>query len=279
MNRLPTRQMPPRRAFTLVELMVSMAVLAIILMLFFQMVTLVTRTWQAGAARTDNFAQTRTVLGLIERDIQSMVLRPDLAAFVDENGDEACAFYTAFPLDSSASRRKLSLVQYKLATPSAADGPKLCRMEKGLALPVSGTLTPDGPTFGITDSLPNLTAASPNNLVDGVVGFRFQFMKRDGGLEQKFAFDPSLPDAASNTPVIVLSILVLDTTAYELARSTGSMAGLSSTFAHPPAPNQTYAQLWESTLLSGTLTDLPEPVRAGLRTVERRITIPITIVR
>ena len=76
--------------------MVAMVVLSIMLIGLATMLGYVTRTWLNAMGSVDNFTKARLMLSLQDRDIQMMVLRPDMAAFVNNSNAAipACAFYT-----------------------------------------------------------------------------------------------------------------------------------------------------------------------------------------
>jgi prepilin-type N-terminal cleavage/methylation domain-containing protein len=285
---------PGRRGFTLAELLVAMTVLVVMLAFLTEMVQLVASAWQFGTARASDFSETRTVLGMIERDVQGMVVRPDVAAFCDSAGNPALAFYTRFP-GGATTNRKVSLVEYALTT---TGNPQLLRYDDGgLAYAAStppeiqlmptttgtssGTLT-DLPTSPLTTSSQNITAVPSKGdqaelLVNGVVAFKYQFMNGSGTYQSNFQFNYSQPTAAANTPTLVVSIAVLDNAAYQMAANAGAFSKLAGDLA-PGAPTgtQTYAQYWNGLMATaGFGSNLPLPVRAGIQVFERRIAIPV----
>ncbi len=123
---------PPRRfaGFTLVEMLTALLILSIILLAVASVTAFVSRTWSGGLASTDNDTKARSILGLLDRDIQMMILRRDVAAFVDGSGSSACAFYTNVQGYPGSDNRAVSLVRYVLsATPKAS---VLQRLEYGM---------------------------------------------------------------------------------------------------------------------------------------------------
>lgn len=264
----------PRRAFTLLEVLVSVSILTVILLLFTQIIGVVSETWRAGVARADNFAQARVVLGLIERDVQAMVLRPDLPAFVDDSGKTACAFYTRYP--GIGTGRRLSLISYEL-TGAAAD-PKLQRADYGFAF--TGATGPAGPRYGDTAKLADLGETTRQPLVEAVLAFKVQFIRVDGQLAAAYKYNSADPLAVDNTTAVVISMVVLDSGAHGLARSSNSLSTVAATFDGAPPTGETYAQHWRGLLSSGDLpANIPKPVSRGLRAFERRIVLPQSTVR
>ena len=264
------------RAFTLVEILVSVSILSVIMIMAAQMLNISSATWKKGNARADNFTQARVILSTIERDIQAMVLRRDLAAFVDANGDPACAFYTRFP--APGGDRKLSLIQYKFdATPTE---PKLLRLDSPFDYSGQATLT-----LNETEKLPNLDpAANPalgsQNISEGIIAFQIQFLNANGNLTDHFSFNYQNPQDSTNTQATVISLIVLDSDAYQFAKKLGHLAPLLQSLGGTPATNQSYAQLWTSVISSPIFgSSLPAPIRAGLNVFEKRITLPAAVVK
>lgn len=259
------------RAFTLIELLVAMVVLAIMLVLLSQMVSLASRIWTAGKAQADNFSQARVVLGLMDRDIRSMVLRRDLASFVDATGNPACAFYTRMP--GPGQDRKLSLVAYQMA---AAAKPVLLRFDQGFSY--DSPSPPLSPTYGVVTALTDLSGAASQTLVEGVVRFEIQFVAADGTLGSSFQFDHDNPSAAANTRSVLLSLLILDSASLQLAQSSGKVPDILSAFGGAPPANQSYGKYWNGLLESGTgLSALPESARRGLKAFERHVVLPVAV--
>ena len=149
-----------RPGFTLVELLVSISVLSIMAVGLATMMSFVMKTWVSGINSADNFTKARVVLNLLDRDIQMMIMRRDLAAFVNSSGNSAWSFYTnveGIPGTglTTPDTRTISLVQYLLTTPGTA--PTFQRITYGANfLTTTGTT----PTIGVTG---NLSAPSNSN--------------------------------------------------------------------------------------------------------------------
>ncbi|MBX7157897.1 MAG: prepilin-type N-terminal cleavage/methylation domain-containing protein [Verrucomicrobiae bacterium] len=60
-----------KKAFTLLELLISMAVLSLLMALLFQIFELSMRTWQNAEQRTDAFREARAALHIISRDLRN----------------------------------------------------------------------------------------------------------------------------------------------------------------------------------------------------------------
>ena len=72
------RGFPKNAAFTLTELLVSMAILSGLIVLLFAVVDGTTKTWNQSEQRVDAFREARAALFVISRDLQTMVPSPDV---------------------------------------------------------------------------------------------------------------------------------------------------------------------------------------------------------
>nr|WP_237764042.1 hypothetical protein [Terrimicrobium sacchariphilum] len=255
----------------MIELLVAVAVLSVILLLLSQMVSLASKTWSTGRARVDNFTQARTVLGLMDRDIQSSVLRRDLASFVDTGGKPALAFLTR--VSSPGQERKLALVAYQMTGLPTA--PELIRYDYGYSFDSTST-----PPYGTHGLMPDLDKATSQALTDGVLRLEVQFVLADGTLSKLFQYDYDNPSSTTNARSLVLSLLVIDSTALKLAKDTGRISELMDAFSGTPDPNESYAAYWNDLIRSGSgIASLPEPLRVGLKSFERQVALPIATIR
>ena len=66
-ERLPHH--PTARAFTLLELLVSVALLAFLMLMLAQITDSTSRAWQQGASRTETFQSARASLELLAREL------------------------------------------------------------------------------------------------------------------------------------------------------------------------------------------------------------------
>jgi hypothetical protein len=257
----------PPSAFTLIELLASMSVVIILMTVMSQTVGMVSSSWLSGKARIDAFTQARVTLGALDRDVQRMVLRPDVAAFTDTTGSRsALAFYTR--VKGGQGNRAVSLVEYQIQTPDSE--PRLVRNDYGMDF--SGS---NSPTFGKCASLPDLANVQPRELAPNVVRLNWVFLDRNGGESDHFVFDYDNPDADTNTRVVRVSMLVLDSSAYNLLLKTNSLSTLLAQTGGTPQPGESLGAYWQRLVSSSALTSLPSPIVKSLRVFERSIAIPV----
>jgi prepilin-type N-terminal cleavage/methylation domain-containing protein len=295
-----SRPLAVKSGFTLIELLVSMAILSIMLLAMATMSSFVSKVWLNGIGATDNFTKARVVLNLLDRDIQMMVMRRDLAAFVDSgsnnkvdgNGNAYCSFYTNVQGNppagaSSPDTRALSLVQYIVSTPSAT--PTLQRLNYGVNFPaVAPAVTPTIlMSIANTSSLPapNNASVATETVFTGIVRFQIQFVDGNGAVTAAYNYPYSqpLPVPPTASRAVIVSMLVLSNSAYKLAIQNGGsvMTTLLADFPNTSLPTgiTTWSQYWNSILTptTGTLdVNLPPVVRGGIQVFERRIPLPMT---
>jgi prepilin-type N-terminal cleavage/methylation domain-containing protein len=180
-------------SFTLVEMLVAMAVFSIMLLGIATMLNYVAAGWLAGVNSADNYTTARTLLTVLDRDVQRMALRRDLAAFATNNVP-TFAFYTSdqgYTLGAANNTRTLSLVQYSLAT--STTGSYLQRLNYGMDyLTNASGIGTNSPAFGSsTISCTNLVAltnatvvanAPLENVASGVIAFQWQFIDGTGSI-------------------------------------------------------------------------------------------------
>ena len=143
-----------QRAFTLVELLVSMVVLVILVFLATQLVNSAATVTILGHKRMDADSQARQVFDRMAVDFAQMMKRPDVDYYYStglQNGtlrNDQMAFYSAVPgyysSSSSSQQSPLSLVAYRVnSDPNSASYNKLERLGKGLVW--NGVPPPDTP--------------------------------------------------------------------------------------------------------------------------------------
>lgn len=204
---------PARTAFTLVELIVSITVLLMTVLIFAQAIGGISTAWRGAEERMNNHTKARALLSRLRTDIDSMVLRPDLAAFPDTDD---FGFYTlrrGVDGATGSDARSLSFVNYDFQS----DSSRLLRRDSGFTYNESDDLLLGEspiPVGGIVDptSLPNRGEAPDESadvaLADGVLAFEWAFLRHDG------KYSPTLDyvaDGKSHTAKgIAVAMLVMD---------------------------------------------------------------------
>jgi prepilin-type N-terminal cleavage/methylation domain-containing protein len=268
-----------RQAFTLIELMVALSVVALLVLLvarlFDQAATLTT----FGLKRMNADEQSRQVFDRMTVDFAQMLKRKDVDYYLKsaanpEAGNDQIAFYAIVPgyYPSAGSQSPISLVAYRVGAKN-----KLERMSKGLLW--SGVSTSSTPIvflpFTISTTWPAATnsAAEPDYEVAGAQIFRFEYayVLKDGPLSLtpwSLRAGHSAIDGMRDVGAIDICLATIDSKARQLVTDSqiATTAGDMNDFAAPMAPGQLLHQ-WQAAVNAEAL---PRPVIQGVRFYERQ---------
>jgi prepilin-type N-terminal cleavage/methylation domain-containing protein len=145
-------------AFTLIELMVSIAVLGLLGGMVMQLLGSASRLTSNSRKTGDCDTEARFVLDQISADLSRRVRRPDVDAFVAKlKGDDRLYFFSETPGYSPKlalqDRSTVSLVGYRLQAPSNAGGSYILQ-RYARALPWVGTTTETAMPFVVLSGNP-----------------------------------------------------------------------------------------------------------------------------
>ncbi len=179
--------------FTLVELLVSMGILAVLVLLISQMFSSATIVTTTGNKQMDAEEQARAIFDRMQIDFTQMLKRPDLDYYLKQPttlqaGNDQLAFFSSVTGYSAGTPGPVSLVSYRINSDATAAGyGKLERMAKGLLW--NGTSTADIPVVFlpllIKDTWP---AAASTSVADAdfdvaaplVFRFEYWYLLKDG---------------------------------------------------------------------------------------------------
>lgn len=252
-----------KSAFTLIELMVAMAVLMLMTVLLAQMFQTTSQSWLGGQARANNFAKARSMMDLMARDIQAGVLRNDLGVFAGPSSATPLtnlAFYTMRPgVDTNALVRDVSLVRYTMDTNSVLQRGDLSIQWDGAATDMS---------FGTTNALPELGRVTSRETVSGIVGFQILFLQKDGSLSR--VYDPVLSGKG-----LAIGLAVVDDKTLDRLRAAGKLPALQAALAGSLSGTNSMKSDWNNYLQGGLRwSDYPSDLGRGLKVFERYVVFP-----
>jgi prepilin-type N-terminal cleavage/methylation domain-containing protein len=268
-----------RQAFTLIELMVALSVVALLVVLvarlFDQAATLTT----FGLKRMNADEQSRQVLDRMTVDFAQMFKRADVDYYVKsaanaEAGNDQIAFYAMVPgyYPSAGSQSPVSLIAYRVGAKH-----KLERMSKGLLW--NGVSVSNTPIVFLPFTISTIWPTATNSASDSdyeVVGaqiFRFEYayVLNDGSL----SFTPwsvraghLAIDGMRDVAAIDICLATIDSKARQLVTDSqiAAAAGDMNDFAASMAPGQLLRQ-WQAAVNAETL---PRPLVQGIRLYERQ---------
>jgi len=269
-----------RAAFSLIELLVAMAVLAVLLILLTQVFSMVSGIWNAGRSQADNFAQARVALDVMGRDLQAAVLRPDLPAFF-VGGAPELAFYTKQQSLASATNsgnRPLSQVSYVVT--NTIDGSSLRRSARGFNFGEDVGYSPTNWT------MPAGQTTFDSDIGPGVLIARHQFIATNGlnilpsAVAEGWADSGTRP-GVSSLRAVTLSLAVVDRDSLRLLRESGKLDQLLQNFSGSnPGGIRSFAAAWQDQLddSSSPLAQGGVPIRIlrNLKIFERTVVLPIS---
>ena len=276
--------------FTLAELLVSVGVLALLVLLFTQLLNSASTITTLGRKQMDADSQARQLLDRMAIDFAQLVKRSDLDFFGKGTtapnsvggamaGNDRMAFYSSVPgyYPPAGSQSPVSLVAYRVNSDSTSSPyNKLERMGKGLLWNgVSASSTPVVFWATITGSWPAATSSSltdpdGNYEIIGPQVFRFEYcyLRTNGNLSIAPPLDGNGRVDPSQIAAIVADIAVIDSTSKVLLNNTQitSLAGQLGDYTSGMTPGQ-LRNNWQNALNANTT--LPRPALSGIRLYER----------
>lgn len=266
--------------FSLIELLVAMAVLGLLLVMLAQIFSVVSTTWRAGRAQADHFAQARVALGMVSRDLQAAVLRPDLPAFFSQTGP-VLSFFTRRPglvTMTNTGNRPLSLVAYSVT--NTTDGSNLRRLVQGFDYGDSLDYSP------AAWSAPAITNTWASDMGPGTLIMRYQFIGTNGQNLLPASVHAGWEDLGGNPGInalraVIVSLAVTDQDSMRRLIDSGKLQTLQSNLSAVASPGalRSFASAWQSQLddPGAPLTSggVPASVAAKVRVFECTVTLPV----
>ncbi|MEZ0294867.1 MAG: type II secretion system protein J [Candidatus Methylacidiphilales bacterium] len=298
-----------RRAFTLMEVLVAMAVLTVLVLLIAQITNAVFDAIRLSNRAVDAAAQSRLAFDRIGLDINAMVKRAD-ADFVAKPTSGPSNEYVLQLLASSPSsdtttgfkNRGISLVGYRILPHANNDGRAcLIRGAKAISWDTSGWMGLDNDGYPVQFS----SSSYPLKLVDSdfdvlapgvvrmVVGYQLYPDNEEVDLADGThlanargqivysapVYGASAPDNQhmdlSRVSALIIGLAVIDLTSLKLLDAT-KVNTLASAFSAMPPVNAMPVEKWmaDTSNLTALPNTIPAPVRSSVRLYQR--VYPIT---
>ena len=279
-------------AFTLTEMIISIAVLALIVLFTTRLFYSATTATTQGSKRIEADAETRPVLDRMQIDVASMLKRTDLDYYLKDaanpqTGNDQIAFFSQVPgyYPSTGSQSPISVVGYRINSvgSSSTSNNRLERLAKGLVW--NGVSASDTPLvflpLTIAGTWPTATnaAADPDYEVVGPQIFRFEYYYQlVGGNLTTTPWTGAAGHTAVNglqdVVALEVAIALIDQKSRVLV-SDAQLAAISAGLGDFDASNMQRGDLlaaWQATLNS--TTTIPRSAVSAIRLAHR--TLPIS---
>ncbi|PTX94978.1 hypothetical protein DB345_11785 [Spartobacteria bacterium LR76] len=252
MKHSPTCRSAKPAGFSLIELLVAVAVLALMTLMLGQLFSTVNTTWLGGQSRVDNFSKSRVLLDLLSEDLRKGVYRSDLCSF--PNSEIALYTQRAGFSKGATNLRDVSLVTYSLQ-------PDTTLQRADYAVTFANTA---GITFGNTNSLPETANAIGRDTVSGVLGFRVFFLGTNGSLTSAYA-------ASNGLRGFAVGLAVVDQKTLEKL-SSDQITTLQSNFFNKASGTNSIRADWQHYMDSQLPWDsYPRDLARGIKIFERYV--------
>ena len=258
---------PAREAFSLLELLVAMGVLAFLLVMLSSFFGNISNAWQFSRSKMDNFEKGRALIQTVSRDLAAAVVRQDLPAFPSAASGRLDFYLRRYGQNTATgSERPLTFVSYGVKNKNGQWA--LVRTDA----PYEFTNSPvTWEPFGNNSAVAGANGVE-RILCSEVLAFSFHFINADGSVSAAYR------DASQAEPSVAIrvALAILDERAAGILRESGSenqlLADLSVAL---PAGQTSYKANWDGALAGGQWTGkYPQPVLAGLQTYERVTPLP-----
>jgi prepilin-type N-terminal cleavage/methylation domain-containing protein len=274
-----------RRAFTIVELLVSIAILLILVLLIDRLFSSASALTASANKRMDADAQLRPLFDRMAVDFSQMLKRSDVDYYlksptVAQRGNDQLAFYSTVSgyYPSTGSQSSISVVSYRInSTLGSHTFNKFERMAKGLVW--NGVSSSDTPVvflpLTISATWPEATNENPDPdyelIAPYVFRFEYYYLLKSGRLSDR-PWDTSAGhtkvSGMQDVAAISICLATIDPKSRVLISDSQLTTLISrlSDFSTSMAPGDLLSQ-WQ-TALEGT-PDMPRPTVSSVRLYER----------
>ena len=274
-----------QRGFTLIEMLVAIAVLTILIVIVSTLFTSASNVTSTGTKRMDIDSELRPVFNRIAVDLAKMVKRSDVAAHAKtqgstQTGNDLIAFYSLvdgfFPTSNTAEKRQpqTTLVSYRI-NPSF----RFERMAKGLAF--AGQHPSPPLLFGTANTIAaNWSTATSSNAPDadysvvaaGVFRFEYYYILKSTGAASEAPW-PAIPQInVTDIGALAVNIAVIDPRSRALVTDSAIADLVGRMTDYEQAMGTTgLIEAWQTTI-DGT-TNIPRVALQNIRLYQRIFTL------
>ena len=259
--------------FTLVELLVSMAVLVLIVVITAQIVSSIMQVIGLSTGHMDALTQTNVAMNRLDTDLQRALWRQDLLPYAGNNtGNDAFCLYSGVPAYSGD--RPLSLVAYRVQVSGSGTGTSPV-LQRGTIGSSWSAASPAPVTFltgtTATDASTGIQPADWQTIAPAVFRMEVVFIDRNtGGFKSK---PSSVNWSDVNGMLVTMAALDMQTRQMLGPNQATIMAKLALELKDfdgtVPVPVPVDAQWQQVALLNPKIDGMPPAVQGKLRIVQR----------
>lgn len=218
--KLSPRSSSQATGFTLVELLVTMAILSVILTMAFQVTESSRRAVRLSESKSGNDAIAREVFDRINRDVSQMIVRKDARLELNSaNGNDTFAFLTQNKGVNGASvgTRNVSLIRYELT------GNNLSRSSQGHNVATN--------TLNLISTVAHPTPTNATEtLSSNVLRMEVEYLVETAGVINKTVTVPA-PGPKGDLRGLIVTIATADEKALRVINRGSNLATIASRFA------------------------------------------------
>lgn len=233
--RLPQREAGAlRRGFTIIELLTAMTVLAFLVVMAAQILSMSTKATTMSGNQLNNLEKSRRVFDRIGMDLASAISPRDIPFQIDKSGSSDSFQFYSQKSGFDAAQRGVSFINYRINNDKAATP---FAWERGL-------VGVDNPPFG--GAPVGATTFKYQPIAEGILRFKISFLSANTG-----TITSTLPVAPAKISAIIVTLVVVDDNSLKLFDSTKleNLANkFSGTISGPMTVTNNYYTQWSATL-------------------------------
>jgi prepilin-type N-terminal cleavage/methylation domain-containing protein len=251
--------------FTILELLVAVAIVAIVVVVAFQVIGMAWRMVTNDNKRIDAVTQARQALDRFGLDWNARVTRDDVAiALLNQPGNDSISFVTRMP--APTGDRSLAVVDYQINPTD--DGGNTYKLERGaLGFNWSGT----DPTFSFPmTALPTLSTNDRQTLSPGVFRFKYALLTRETATNAPKLINGNAT-TLTNLAAVLVAVGVIDDKSRKLL-SVDQMKRLADALPDPPDSNPDPLATWQTAINNpnfATNVGIPPVTVQGIKVYQR----------
>lgn len=240
-------------AFTLIEMLVAAAVLALMALFITQIISMSSNSISMTSKKLDAVAEGRFAMDRIGTDLTARLKRTDVPMRFEKHvGNDSIAFYAEVP--GYSGTRDSSLVEYRVPT----TGAHKYQLERGV-VGMGWTSTPQIDFQAA--SLPALTDSDFDLISGSVLRLEFSYLMDTGKLQSSYG-------DGETVKAIVVAMAMLDARSRKMLED-GDLQILATALPDP-VENQSPMAAWQSAIdQPGFAGSVPDRARQGLRLFQR----------